>query len=63
MTGKSKTCEQRVNCCRCQHFYITWDRQFPRGCRAYNFKSAALPSVVVKQSSGTTCLKFAAKQS
>ncbi|MBB5324058.1 hypothetical protein HNQ34_001150 [Anoxybacillus tepidamans] len=61
MIGKSKTFEQRVNCYRCQHFYVTWDRQFPRGCRAFGFKSAALPSVVVKQSSGAPCMKFLEK--
>ncbi|MBE2905201.1 uracil-DNA glycosylase [Anoxybacillus flavithermus] len=62
MTGKSKTFDTRVNCYECKHFYVTWDAQMPRGCRAFGFKSAALPSIVVKQSSGTPCMKFVKKE-
>jgi hypothetical protein len=38
---------KRVNCYQCKHFYVTWDPKFPRGCRAFAFKSASLPFVVV----------------
>ncbi|AKS39681.1 uracil-DNA glycosylase [Anoxybacillus gonensis] len=34
----------------------------PRGCRAFGFKSAMLPSIVVKQSSGAPCMKFVQKE-
>ncbi|MGX1901285.1 uracil-DNA glycosylase [Thermolongibacillus altinsuensis] len=54
--------EKRVNCYKCQHFYVTWDRHFPKGCRAFGFKSAAMPSLVVKQSSGSECMKFVEKR-
>ncbi|WP_084221328.1 uracil-DNA glycosylase [Anoxybacillus thermarum] len=62
MTGKSKTYNEQVNCYACKHFYVTWDAQMPRGCRAFGFKSAMLPSIVVKQSSGASCMKFVQKE-
>ncbi|ACO03732.1 MAG TPA: uracil-DNA glycosylase [Persephonella sp.] len=55
MAGKS------VNCYRCKHFFITWDRNFPYGCRAYNFKSRSLPSFEVRSASGKECLSFEEK--
>ncbi|MBE2918773.1 uracil-DNA glycosylase [Anoxybacillus flavithermus] len=61
MTGKSKTFDTRINCYACKHFYVTWDPQLSRGCRAFGFKSVALPSIVVKQSSGAPCMKFVKK--
>nr|WP_124068833.1 uracil-DNA glycosylase [Filibacter tadaridae] len=45
-----------VNCFECRHFYVTWDPQNPRGCRAHGFKTRELPSAVVKRSSGMDCL-------
>jgi len=46
---------KRIICQRCKHYYVTWEKNKPHGCRAYGFKSQALPSAVVKQSSGTNC--------
>lgn len=51
-----------VNCFQCEYFFVTWDQQNPRGCEAYGFKTKALPSIVVKQSSGMDCLKFKRKK-
>lgn len=51
-----------VDCFKCRFFKVTWDPQNPRACMAYGFKTRQLPSVVVKQSSGMECLKFASKQ-
>ncbi|MGG0655072.1 uracil-DNA glycosylase [Rummeliibacillus pycnus] len=51
------------SCFKCRHFFVTWDQNTPRGCRAYQFKSKAVPSVVVKNSSGMDCLKFDLKES
>jgi hypothetical protein len=45
----------------CQHFFVTWDAQQPRGCRAYGFKSNDLPSDVVYASSGAACQLFERK--
>ncbi|MBB3114769.1 hypothetical protein FHS18_006929 [Paenibacillus phyllosphaerae] len=53
---------QRINCMKCRHFYVTWDPQFPRGCRAFGFKTHALPSATVLSSSGKPCMNFEPKQ-
>jgi hypothetical protein len=50
-----------VDCFNCLHFYITWDAVNPRGCRAFGFKTARIPSDVVFETSGEVCLKFKAK--
>ncbi len=49
------TKDHKRNCFRCEFFYITWDPQHPNGCKAIGFKTKALPSVVVYQSSGKPC--------
>ncbi len=46
---------QQPDCLHCQHYFVTWDVQQPRGCRAYGFKSNDLPSAVVFASSGEIC--------
>ncbi|MEO5340535.1 MAG: hypothetical protein H7837_08470 [Magnetococcus sp. MYC-9] len=50
-----------IDCRRCCHFQITWDPEFPRGCRAMGFKSSQWPWMEVLRSSGEPCLKFEAK--
>lgn len=50
-----------VNCNKCVHYYITWDKSFPYGCRAMGFKCRELPSTTVKKSSGLECLLFKKK--
>lgn len=50
-----------IDCFQCQHFYITWDQNAPRGCRAFGFKSRRLPSELVLETSGEECLKFTPK--
>ncbi|NLT94812.1 MAG: uracil-DNA glycosylase [Clostridia bacterium] len=52
----------RINCLKCQYFYITWDKNFPRGCKAFGFKTKNLPSLVVFQSSGQSCQHFKPKE-
>nr|WP_026021815.1 hypothetical protein [Bacillus timonensis] len=54
--------QKKINCLKCKHFYTTWDPKFPRGCRAFNFKTQAIPSITVFKSSGTDCMKFEEKQ-
>jgi hypothetical protein len=50
------------NCTKCKHFYITFDQSTPRGCRAYQIKSAQLPSVIVKNANnGAECIGFESK--
>ncbi|MCI2253789.1 uracil-DNA glycosylase [Domibacillus sp. PGB-M46] len=50
------------NCMKCRHFFVTWDAQAPRGCRAFGFKTKQMPSVVVKRSSGHSCFQFSPKE-
>lgn len=48
-------------CHDCVHYYITWDKAFPFGCRAMGFKSKNAPHFLTRQLSGMTCLSFAKK--
>lgn len=48
----------RPQCALCVHFYVTWDRVFPRGCRAFDIKSQFFPSTIVQQESGAPCRAF-----
>jgi len=51
-----------INCNSCRHYYITWDRNFPYGCRAMGFKCRESPSEAVYKSSGIGCLLFEPKE-
>jgi hypothetical protein len=51
----------KINCKTCKYLYITWDRNFPNGCKAYGFKSKEIPSVFVFKSSGNSCKAFEVK--
>ena len=50
-----------IDCFKCRHFYITWDANQSRGCKAFGFKTKQMPSNVVFETSGAECLKFVAK--
>lgn len=52
---------EKINCYQCKYFYVTWDYQFPKGCKAFQFKGKTLPSIEVKKASGKECLKFVQK--
>ncbi|MGR3221442.1 MAG: uracil-DNA glycosylase [Candidatus Anammoxibacter sp.] len=54
--------KKRINCLNCKHFYVTWEKEFPRGCKAMGFKSKNLPSEDVYNSSGMNCLRFERKR-
>ncbi len=54
---------KRINCRRCEFYFVTWEKGKPHGCRAYGFKSPQIPSLVVFQSSGTDCSLFKLKTS
>lgn len=53
--------EERINCFTCRHFYVTWDPNFPKGCKAFQFKTRRLPSQEVMKASGQACLKYEKK--
>ncbi len=52
----------RPDCLHCRHYFVTWEADKPRGCRAYEFKAAELPSEVVREASGQPCQLFERKQ-
>jgi len=51
-----------VDCFKCKHFYVTWEKARPRGCKALKFKTRRLPSDVVRATSGKDCLLFTPKE-
>lgn len=53
----------RIDCMKCKHFFVTWDPNMPRGCRAFGFKTRSLPSVEVLSSSGQPCMSYERKTS
>jgi hypothetical protein len=53
----------RINCHKCEYYYVTWDNQHPHGCKALGFKSGTMPSLVVFQSSGAKCRFYSPKNS
>ena len=53
---------EKVNCFQCEFFAVSWDPKFPRTCKFYGFKSAGLPSVTVRESTGAECEEFVKKK-
>lgn len=62
MSEEIKMTQDRVNCFQCSHFFITWDKNFPHGCKVYGFKTRQLPSTAVQQASGAGCAAFQPKK-
>jgi len=52
---------KRINCRKCEYYFVTWEPKQPHGCRAYGFKSPQIPSMVVLKSSGSDCALFKEK--
>jgi hypothetical protein len=50
------------SCRHCRHYYVTWDKAFPHGCRAMGFKGKTSPSVSVRQASGMDCQLFVKRE-
>jgi hypothetical protein len=42
-------------CKDCIHFFVTYDPQFPYGCRSMGFKSRRYPCFEVQEASGEPC--------
>lgn len=53
-----KVQQVEINCFFCRHFYITYDRRFPYGCRAVGFKSRLMPYREMYANSGIECQLF-----
>jgi hypothetical protein len=62
MAANSENRQNYVNCPKCRHYYVTWDKAFPRGCRLYGFKTASMPSFSVLEATGARCANFAPRQ-
>ncbi|HPI93915.1 MAG TPA: uracil-DNA glycosylase [Deltaproteobacteria bacterium] len=60
--NKQQNRQTDINCFSCRHFYITYDRRFPYGCRAAGFKSRLMPSREMHVHSGMECLLFREKE-
>ena len=54
----SKNSNKIIDCHKCEHYYVTWDKDFPHGCKAMGFKSKRLPSIVVHDNSYANCLLY-----
>ena len=49
---------KQTNCNNCIHFYVTYKRSFPYGCRAFGIVSKKNPYLEIKKVSGTNCALF-----
>ncbi len=52
----------KIDCHKCKHYFVTWEKRFPHGCRAMKFKGRALPSAIVFNSSNMACMLFVQKK-
>ncbi|MGK0288851.1 MAG: hypothetical protein ACI86H_000272 [bacterium] len=50
-----------VRCNQCKHYFVTWDKNYPHGCKKIGFKGTIIPSRYVMQVSGNACLAFETK--
>ena len=50
------------NCNNCAHFYVTYKRNFPYGCKAFGVISKNNPYLEIKKVSGSVCALFQKKQ-
>ena len=50
------------NCFGCKFFYVSWDKNYPYGCRAFSIKSKKIPSGEVQAKSNMSCLYFSKKE-
>ncbi len=53
---------KKINCNECKHFYVTWDNNHPKGCKAYGIKSKFIPSQIVQDETEEGCLAFEMKK-
>ncbi|MCH2208596.1 MAG: hypothetical protein MK132_22380 [Lentisphaerales bacterium] len=50
------------NCLKCKHFFVTYDKRSPRGCKLFGMKNKGLPSQAVFNSTGSHCPAFEERQ-
>lgn len=44
---KTEEDDDEINCLKCTHYFVTWNRRYPRGCRVYGFETDLMPSDAV----------------
>jgi hypothetical protein len=49
------------SCSKCEHYFVTWDKHFPHGCKLFGFKSGNVPNTTVQQATGAACQNFREK--
>ena len=54
--------DKHIDCNSCAHFFITWNKRFPFGCRAMGFMSANSPNKDVFEVEGRDCLAYKDKR-
>lgn len=45
-------------CMKCIHYFSTYDQTRPRGCRKFGFQSTKMPSMLVKEETGSECMVY-----
>lgn len=50
-----------MRCGQCKWYFITWEHNFPNGCKAWGIKTRLSPSALVKSSSGLDCQLYQPK--
>ena len=58
MDDSSKYPDRAPDCLKCEYFNVTWDRNFPRGCKVFGVKGKMLPSIAVFRATGQHCPSF-----
>jgi len=53
--------QSRPRCIQCVHYFVTWHKAMPHGCKAMGFKSSYEPSLMAFHSSGVVCQMFQPK--
>ncbi len=60
--GEEAGGKKGVDCFSCAHFHITYETDFPYGCRAAGFKSRLIPAKEMLLNSGMECQFFEEKK-
>ena len=55
MNNKKNKMERKIKCMGCLHFYITYKKERPWGCKKFGFISKLTPSIEVFKTTGTEC--------
>lgn len=50
-----------MDCIHCTHFFVTWEKALPYGCKAWGIKTPRYPEAAVYASSGLKCQLFKPK--